>query len=348
MPANIESGVFGGGMAAWHREGNVVLEDVLTAKEAIEAADLDWPVWAAPVYAHIGAELVGPDGLDQLEVPGVKAIGRTYKGQPQMLAGVGKGYTVVQNREAFAMLDNVVQDGSAKYHTAGSLARGRKVWILARMQHVLEVKGMTEELHELFLLGSNNHDGTGSLRYDITPVRVVCENTHNLALRGALRTWSTRHTTNVHKRAKEARDALGLVTKYEARLQATIEAMLRQKLDRAEYGRFLRQLVPTEVGTDDGGRAAKNRDELRQAIATVYDAAPDIENIRGTAWGALQSVTYWSDHLRPARDGKVMTAGERRFFRVMHEPTFKNRALRILAPELAAKPGENLALLRQQ
>ncbi len=41
----------------------------------------------------------------------------------------------------------------------------------------------------------------------------------------------------------------------------------------------------------NGGRAVRNVERVREAIATAYRAAPDLANITGTGWGALQAVT---------------------------------------------------------
>jgi len=49
----------------------------------------------------------------------------------------------------------------------------------------------------------------------MTPIRVVCQNTLNLALDTARRCWSAKHTDNIQNRIHEAQETLGLAHCYE-------------------------------------------------------------------------------------------------------------------------------------
>ena len=71
----------------------------------------------------------------------------------------------------------------------------------------------------------------------------------------------------------------------------------------AEFGRFLAQLVPmpeARADTTNGGRALRNVERAREAIATAYRTTPDLANITGDQWGALQAVTAYVDHVQRA------------------------------------------------
>ncbi len=52
----------------------------------------------------------------------------------------------------------------------------------------------------------------------MTPVRVVCQNTLNLAFRTAKRTWTARHTSNIKGRIEDARATLQFAEKYMAEM----------------------------------------------------------------------------------------------------------------------------------
>ena len=195
MAANVES-MFYTRTAPWHGLG-VRVEEVLGSKEALIQAGLDWKVEQTDVYAASGER-----------IPGYKANIRDI--DRSVLGIVGDRYKIVQNEEAFAFTDGLLGEG-VKYETAGSLAGGKIVWMLAKLPEKYIISG---DAIEPYLVFCNSHDGSGAIRVAMTPVRVVCQNTLNLALKGANRVWSARHTGNVMNRMAEARETLQLAKAY--------------------------------------------------------------------------------------------------------------------------------------
>ena len=114
----------------WHGLGTR-LDRPATAKEAIQAAHLDWQVRKLPLCAV--------DGL--LHLPVRDRYGVARDGSLDVLGVVGRDYTPVQNREAFAFFDPIVGKNAAIYHTAGALGRGERVWILAKLPDSIRVVG---------------------------------------------------------------------------------------------------------------------------------------------------------------------------------------------------------------
>jgi phage/plasmid-like protein (TIGR03299 family) len=184
------------GEPPWHGLGTR-LDAPATAEEAINAAGLNYEVRLTP--------LATADGLD---VPQRKAVVR-YDTQ-EVLGVVGNDYVPVQNREAFGFLDAVVAGGGLRYHTAGGLGRGERVWMLAKLPEQIRVKN-SDDLVDQFLLLSNAHNGTAALRTFFTPIRVVCANTLAVAhRRGEGQGISIRHEGNLTAKIKEAQQLLGL------------------------------------------------------------------------------------------------------------------------------------------
>lgn len=202
MAANVES-MFYTRTAPWHGLG-VRVEEVLGSKEALIQAGLDWKVEQTDVYAASGER-----------IPGYKANIRDI--DRSVLGIVGDRYKIVQNEEAFAFTDGLLGEG-VKYETAGSLAGGKIVWMLAKLPEKYIISG---DAIEPYLVFCNSHDGSGAIRVAMTPVRVVCQNTLNLALKGASRVWSARHTGNVMSRMDEARETLQLANAYMSQLGAS-------------------------------------------------------------------------------------------------------------------------------
>lgn len=195
MAANFESGFSANGIELWHGLGEII-KDAPTSEDAIRIAGLDWDVIPKPIYDEFGREL-----------PGYKV---NIRSSDNMALGiVTDRYKVVQNREAFAFTDELLGQG-VRYETAGSLASGKRVWMLARMENTW----LAEEEISPFMVFTNSHDGTGAIRVAMTPVRVCCENTLNLALKTADRHWSCVHKGDIMSKLEEARFTLASAERY--------------------------------------------------------------------------------------------------------------------------------------
>ena len=177
MAANVET-MFSVREKPWHGLGTIVAE-APTSKDALHLAGLDWNVVQSPIFA----------GGERIE--GYKANVRDS--DKQILGVVTDRYKVIQNTEAFAFTDKLLGAG-VRYETAGSLQNGRKVWLLATLPKEFIIAG---ERISPYLVFSNTHDGSGAVRVAITPIRVCCNNTLNLALATAQRSFSMIHTGDI-------------------------------------------------------------------------------------------------------------------------------------------------------
>ena len=283
MPHAVESMMYAG-QVPWHGLGTPVSTEV-TASDAIKLAGLSWRVDLQPVFA--GA------GFVQTPISGVKATVRDS--DHRALGVVGDRYMPVQNEDAFAFFDSVVGEGQAIYHTAGSLDGGRRVWVLAKLPG--EVRVSQDDVTEKYLLLMNSHDGSTALRMLFTPVRVVCQNTLNLALhRGTAEGISIRHTASATTRIDEARRALGLAHSYYEEFAAEAARLMATPYTDTQMNGLVERLFPME------------RDELstrtqkhRQKVLELFEYGRGHEQIRGTAWAALNAVAEFADHYRSTR-----------------------------------------------
>jgi phage/plasmid-like protein (TIGR03299 family) len=155
---------------AWHGFGTVVSE-AQTSADALRIAGLDWTVALTDLAA------IMPDGSHQ-PIDTHRATMRTDTGKA--LGAVGLRYQPLQNRDAFAWMDEVVGEQLAIWHTCGSLRGGKDVWMLAKLPGNLEV--CDRDVLDKYVLITNNHAGTGAVRLFPTSVRVVCANTLRLAI----------------------------------------------------------------------------------------------------------------------------------------------------------------------
>lgn len=283
MAANVES-MFYTRTAPWHGLG-VRVEEVLGSKEALIQAGLDWKVEQTDVYAASGER-----------IPGYKATIRDI--DRSVLGIVGDRYKIVQNEEAFAFTDGLLGEG-VKYETAGSLAGGKIVWMLAKLPEKYIISG---DAIEPYLVFCNSHDGSGAIRVAMTPVRVVCQNTLNLALKGASRVWSARHTGNVMSRMDEARETLQLANAYMSQLGRSINELQAKKLTDKKVLAMIDSLYP--VSEDLSEMQKKNNLKQQEILKACYFDAPDLQGVGKNGYCFINAVSDMAYHGKPLRQTK--------------------------------------------
>ena len=289
----------------WHGLGTMVPE-APTSADALRFAGLDWTVRQEPVYnAHGGV------------IPGYKSNVRDTDGS--VLGIVGDRYKVVQNIDAFNFTDDLI-GGDVRYETAGSLRDGKQIWLLAKMP----VRRVASDDVEPYLCFTNSHDGSGGLKVCMTPIRVVCNNTLNLALGSAKRVWSMRHTENIRERMQEARDCLALADEYMSGLARYADRAANKTLYDRDIKAILEELFPiTDKSTE---REKATAEKCRNEFMVCY-YAPDIKRFRGTAWGVINAASDLATHSMPHRNTK--NYAENNWSRVMDGHAIIDKAVKL-------------------
>ena len=204
-------------------------------------------------------------------------------------------YKVIQNHEAFAFTDALLGEG-VRYETAGSLQGGKRVWLLAHMPHEYIISG---ERISPYLLFSNTHDGSGAVKVALTPIRVVCQNTLNLALSQAKRSWSMMHTGDVQGKLQEARDTLFLAGRYMEELGQEFENLRRKRLADNQVKEYIEILLPMEDGSTP--QQVRNTERLREDLGMRYYEAPDLQDVGKNAYRFINAVSDFATHAEPLR-----------------------------------------------
>ena len=308
MAANVES-MFYVRETPWHGLGTKVLE-APASKDALQLAGLNWRVMQEPIYT----------AMEEL-VDGYKANVRDS--DRKVLGVVTDRYRVIQNDEAFAFTDGLLGEG-VKYETAGSLQGGRKVWLLAHMPHEYMISG---ERISPYLLFSNTHDGSGAIKVALTPIRVVCQNTLNLALAGAKRSWSMIHTGDIREKMQEAKDTLFLAEKYMDELGKEFEALRMKKLTDKQVMEYIEILLPVEDGSTP--QQEKNMKRLREDMKIRYFDAPDLQEVGKNAYRFVNAVSDFATHAEPLR--KTANYKENLFSRTVDGNPMIDKAYRMVS-----------------
>ena len=109
--------------------------------------------------------------------------------------------------------------------TAGALGKGKRIFITAKLPNYIKVGN--DDLIEQYLFFTTSHDGGGSITAAFTPVRIVCNNTLNAALRNHSNTFKIRHTANAKDRLEEAHKLMGITNQLSNQLEGVFNQGLR-------------------------------------------------------------------------------------------------------------------------
>lgn len=275
MPAAVESMVSVREIP-WHGLGEIV-EDKLTAGEALKAARLNWKVSKEPLFVQTGEQYV--------EIEDRFAIQRSS--DKKVLGVVGKPFNPLQNAQAFDFMDALVDSGDAKYETAGSLRGGRWVFLTMKVPEGIKISG--KDPVDLYLALFNAHDGTKAITGMVTPIRVVCVNTLMAALGSAPHKWTVRHVGSLDGKLAEARRQLELTFDYGKAFEAEMDKLAQQSFTDSQFEQLVKGL--------------KINDKTAAGLLANWEHSETID--RANKWDALNAVGEYFDWVRQPRSANA-------------------------------------------
>ena len=290
----------------WHGMGTCV-QTAPDSKTALITAGLDWKVVKKDVY------------VDNILADGYKANIRDSDNS--ILGIVTDRYKIVQNDDAFAFVDNLVDGSNTTYETAGSLRNGKTVWMLAKMP---DEKILGDDI-EQYLCFTNTHDGTGSVKVFFTPIRVVCANTLSAAIESAPRSWYATHTGNIQGKLHEAQETLFRAEACMKALKTDADELVKKKFSDLQIASMINQLFP-EVTSDMSERQKENIMTMKKKFITCYNM-DDLQNFKGTGWGFVNAAADYAAHQSVTSRSPY---NESRFGKVIFDNQFLNKARQIV------------------
>jgi phage/plasmid-like protein (TIGR03299 family) len=226
--------------------------------------------------------------------------------QNDVLGVVGERYVPLQNEDLFDFGD-LMLDGGGRWETAGSIKGGRQVFgsLALERETVLDPNGVSDKVNT-YLLINTSHDGSVAIQASITPVRVVCANTLNLALsslkgnKGVKQSFKIRHTATASGKVQQAREALGLANTYMDKFDKLAQEMISKEITKAKFDEIVALAYPAPE-KDAKGSFKKHNDKM-DLIQSIYVGEYN-NTISGTAWGAFNALTERLDWYRSGRGG---------------------------------------------
>jgi len=259
-------------------------EKPMTAVECLKEFRLDYDIKPAPVFFKT------PEG-------GYKVIhGRFSQANINSRSGEAVGivsprYFILQNRDCFKFMDDLVKSSKLRYTGAGHFQGGRLVWIQAKLPTDLLVgpkQGDDRVEQKLTLVTS--HDGSFPLSLMYTPNRLVCMN----QLVPSKRAITIKHSIRFQSHISEARKVLHLTLDFFKDFSASVQTMATRKLNTEQTTRYFNQVLQITKDSDATEQTLQKRETLFQLLEKSDGA--QLPASRGTLWGAYNAVTFFADH----------------------------------------------------
>jgi phage/plasmid-like protein (TIGR03299 family) len=287
------------GTPAWHNLANRIFaqdENVSTQLMLEEAKLSNWNVRLSPVSDFI------PESWNDSSNSQLVIRDNPFNSGTDVLSTVGSRYKVIQNEELFSFADNLLDgDSRCAWESAGSLKAGKVVFgsLTVPREMVLDPNGANDKT-QLYLIVWTSHDGSVAVQAAITPVRVVCQNTLNLAMKQSKQSFKIRHTQSADGKIQIARETLGLTFGYFDEFEKQAQELFKQEITDKQFHDIIRAVYPKPA--EDASKLAKTKWENKVILLDdLYFNSPTNANIKGTKWGAFNALTERLDYFRTTR-----------------------------------------------
>ncbi len=275
------------GATPWHGLGNQ-----LTEQQPIDVwlheAGMNWTIEQSDVLFN-----VSQDGMHIRMHRDAKVLYRSDTLAP--LSVVSPRYKVVQPHEVLHFYNDLVHAGGFELETAGVLKGGKKLWALAKTGQATLVR--SGDRVKAYLLLATSCDGTLCTTAQFTSVRVVCNNTLQIAVGDNTGAVKVPHSTVFDPLA--VKDALGLGLSDWDVFMRNIKALSQRPISPEEARQYFADVLDEPMPVEDATPS-----KAMQQLHALYSGAgmgSMLTGTRGTAWGLVNAVTEYVDHHRRAR-----------------------------------------------
>ena len=284
------------GDTPWHGLGNQ-LSPKLPIEVWARQAGMDWTIESADVRFVAGSTSGSSTNIGSIHAfPEQRVLYRSDTKAP--LSVVSSRYQVVQPREILEFYRDLTEVGGFELETAGVLKDGRKLWALARTGQSVSLKGRDEV--NGYLLLATACDGTLATTAQFTSVRVVCNNTLQIALGDSVGAVKVPHRSQFD--AQAVKRQLGIAISSWDGFMVRMKALADRKVNDTAAEAFFRRVL-TYPASSSGPVPATNDSAIR-AVQSLYAGrgkGATLASASSTAWGLVNSITEYVDHQRRSR-----------------------------------------------
>lgn len=302
------------GETPWHGLGNQ-----LTQNQPIEVwakqAGMDWRIESSDV-SYMVKNARGQSIIMPYEEQRVLYRSDTHA----PLSVVSQRYQEVQPMEILEFYRDLTEQSGFELETAGVLKGGKKFWALARTGQSTTLKG--KDVSNGYILLATACDGTLATTAQFTNIRVVCNNTLAIALRGqssSAGVVKVPHSTKFN--AEKVKQQLGISVRAWDEHMYEMKQLTQRKVTQGEAAAYFDAVFNnTSLSIADQEEniiqfyrniatpnPAKEKSEPNgRAMTKVMDMfngqgrGAELSSAKDTAYGLLCSITEFADHERRA------------------------------------------------
>lgn len=284
---------------AWHGLGTVV-EERMTIADALHYGGLDFEVLKAPNVHRF------PDATEQVS----KDSFFTYRTDTNCVLGdkLGKGYTVMQNKVALDLVDELVSKQSMTIETVGSLCDGAKVFVTLKNKTPIDLGN--NDITEQYLVLLNGHDGNTAISAYFTNVRVVCQNTLNASLGLSKNKHTVRHTVTAKDRLTEALIIMGVMQRNTDLDNQAYQRMKVKQFTDKMFSHYLGNIffTPQEMKDFKKGESrisTRKKNVIAEVVNFAHTGIGQDLAGEGTAFWAYNAITGYFSNQKVYKDTEV-------------------------------------------
>jgi len=278
-----------------HYPGAIPIDDVLRRL-------FNWEATAIRLYRQVPCDPAEAISVDELGRPTKFVVDSRIKGIDRSDTGknfryAGSGYEIHQYREWLIDALKDIIDDDINIGSAGLLRDGGVAFVTIEVPDTIEIlEGFGVRPH---LLASTSHNGKYATAYKTVATFVVCDNTHEIALREKTPEYKVRHSKYSKLRLQSARDALQIVHRMTDDIRALVTELSELKVSNNQWNRLLDELapIPEPIEKPDNRKLVEKAKTKQAELRHLYDSDDRVAPWKGSGLGVLQAFNTHRQHV---------------------------------------------------
>ncbi len=307
------------GETPWHGLGNQ-LSPHQPIEVWAEQAGMDWRIESSDV-SYMAQNERGQSIIMPYEEQRVLYRSDTHA----PLSVVSQRYQEVQPKQILEFYRDLTEQSGFELETAGVLKGGKKFWALAKTGQTSALKG--KDVSNGYILLATACDGTLATTAQFTSIRVVCNNTLAIALKGqnsSAGVVKVPHSTKFD--AEKIKQQLGISVRAWEDHMYEMKQLSQRKVTQTEAAayfdavfnntnlsiaeqdesiiQFYRNVaIPNQTNSSKADNKTEPNGRAMSKVMTMFNGqgrGAELSSAKDTAYGLLCSITEFADHERRA------------------------------------------------